>query len=92
MTDNNKNFVNYEQFLDFIIPRTKKRITKKLISKIRQTQPPLVKGITKKCKYDVICSLAKLYECEIQVMKKVQRLITKYHAKTKNKALDLQIA
>ena len=38
MTDNNQSVVSYEQFLDFIIPRTKKKITRRLISKIKQTQ------------------------------------------------------
>ena len=36
MTDNNQSVVSYEQFLDFIIPRTKKKITRRLINKIRQ--------------------------------------------------------
>ena len=65
MTDNNQSCINYEQFLDFIIPRTKKKITKKLIIKIRQNVEPLVNGKTKKSKFDVVCSLAKLFECEI---------------------------
>ena len=71
MTDNNQSVVSYEQFLDFIIPRTKKKITKVLINKIRQTNNPLQNGITKKCKYSSVCTLAKLFECEIQVMKKI---------------------
>ena len=37
MTDNNQSVVSYEQFLDFVIPRTKKKITKGLINKIKQT-------------------------------------------------------
>ena len=73
MTDNNQNCITYEQFLDFIIPRTKKKITKKLILKIKQSVEPLVNGKTRKSNYDAVCSLAKLFECEIQVMKKIQR-------------------
>lgn len=73
MTDNNKSVVSYEQFLDFIIPRTKKKITRRLINKIKQTQMPLNNGKLKKSGYDAVCSLAKLFECEVQVMKKIQR-------------------
>ena len=65
MTDNNQSVISYEQFLDFIIPRTKKKITKKLILKIKQNNEPLVNGKTKRSKYDAVCSLAKLFECEI---------------------------
>lgn len=66
MSDNNQNMISYEQFLDFIIPRTKKRITKRMITKIKQTQQPLGKdGKVKKSNYDAVCSLAKLFECEI---------------------------
>jgi len=46
----------------------------------------------KKCKYDAVCTLAKLFECEVQVMKKIQKQIARYHAKVANKAVDLQIA
>jgi len=65
MTDNNKSVVSYEQFLDFIIPRTKKKITRRLISKIKQTQMPLNQGKLKKSGYDAVCSIAKLFECEV---------------------------
>ena len=47
MTDNNQSFVTYEQFLDFIIPRTKKTITRRLLSKIKQMQAPLRGGKNK---------------------------------------------
>ena len=36
MTDNNHSQISYEAFLDFIIPKTKKKITQKLLVKIRQ--------------------------------------------------------
>jgi len=67
MSDTNQTSTSYEQFLDFVIPRTKKRITKKLILKIKQ-QPPQVTSILSehfKCRYDAICSLARLFECEV---------------------------
>lgn len=73
MTDNNCSVVSYEQFLDFIIPRTKKKISKTLINKIKQTNKALENGQVAKCKYNAICTLAKLFECEIQVMKKIQK-------------------
>ena len=65
MTDNNQSFVSYEQFLDFIIPWTKKKITKKLVNKIKQKNLTLDHGQLKKCKYNAVCTLAKLFECEV---------------------------
>jgi hypothetical protein len=44
MTDNNQSMVSYEQFLDFIMPRTKKKITKTIIAKIKQTRIALENG------------------------------------------------
>jgi len=57
--------------LDFIIPKTKKKITPKLLRKIRQTNEALINGKSRKTKYDAVCSLAKLFECEVGVMKKI---------------------
>lgn len=37
LSDNSRNWINYEQFLDFIIPRSAKKITKRLYGKIKQT-------------------------------------------------------
>lgn len=65
MTDNNHSMVSYEQFLDFIIPKTKKKITKSLVNKIKQTKLVLDHGKITKCKYNAVCTLAKLFECEI---------------------------
>lgn len=65
MTDNNSTKVSYEQYLDFIIPRTKKRITQSLVNKIRQTEPVLNKGRNESVNYDAVCVLGKLFECEI---------------------------
>ena len=92
MTDNNQSQINYEQFLDFIIPKTKKRITKKLLTKISKVQEPLVRGKAQKVKYDAVCSLAKLFECEVQVMKKIQKQIVRFHQRSADRQLDLQIA
>jgi len=75
MTDNNHSEVSYEQFLDFIMPRTKRRITKAMVNKIKQSQLVLDHGKIVKCKYNAVCTLAKLFECEIQVMKKIQKQI-----------------
>ena len=92
MTDNSKTNVSYEQFLNFIIPRTKKSITPVLISKIKQTDLPLENGRPAKCNYDAICALGKLFECEVQIMKKIQRQIAKFQGRNSEKTLDLQIA
>lgn len=45
--------------------------------------------------YDIFCTLAKLLECEIEIKKKVQRQIQKFHAKIvaeESGKSDLQIA
>jgi len=34
MTDHSSTKVSYEQFLDFTLPKTKKKITQKLVNKI----------------------------------------------------------
>lgn len=65
MTDNNSTKVTYEQYLDFIIPRTKKKITQTLVNKIKQVDLPLKNGKNSKVNYDAICVLGKLFECEI---------------------------
>lgn len=70
MTDNNKTNVSYEQFLNFIIPRTKKAITPSLITKIKQTEFSFEKT-RPRSNYDAVCAFAKLIECEVQVMKKI---------------------
>jgi len=56
--------------LDFILPRSKKP-SLKLIAKIKQKEIPLIGGRYAKCSYDAMCALGKLFECEIQVMKKI---------------------
>ena len=37
LSENGRNFVTYEQFLEFILPRSTKKITKRLYGKIKQT-------------------------------------------------------
>jgi Ca2+-binding EF-hand superfamily protein len=92
MVDNNHSEVSYEQFLEFILPRTKK-MTKGLVNKIRQTKLVLDRGKLAKCKYNAVCTLAKLFECEVQVMKQIQKLIAKYNVKQHgDRQLDLQVA
>lgn len=64
-----------------------------MVNKIRQVRKPLANGQVAKCKYNAVCTLAKLFECEIQVMKKIQRQITKFHSRQKtDQQIDLQIA
>ena len=72
MTDNNSTHVSYEHFLNFVVPRTKKKLTAGLIAKIKQTETPLIGGrVLGPQNYDAMCSLAKLFECEVQIMKKI---------------------
>lgn len=73
-----------------MLPKSKK-VTTKLIRKIKQTEVPLEGGKPIPCAYDAIVALGKLFECEIQVMKKIQRQIAKYQARSVGKTLDLQI-
>ena len=37
LSENGRSWVNYEEFLDFIIPRSTKKVTKRLYGKIKQT-------------------------------------------------------
>jgi hypothetical protein len=42
-----------------------------MVKKIRKMPIPLVKGQIAPCSYEAKCALGKLFECEIQVMKKI---------------------
>jgi hypothetical protein len=94
MSDTHKTEVSYEQFLDFVIPRTKKKITKRLITKIKQQPMELCNNPQYKCKYDSVCTLAKLFECEIQIMKKIQKQVARFYTirANFNKDTELQIS
>ena len=92
MTDNNSTSASYEQFLNFVIPRTKKKITKQLVSKIRQIDQPIQESQSNKYDYDAVCAVAKLLECEISLLRKIQRQIQKFSSKIPaSQAVDLQI-
>ena len=71
MTDNNSTQASYEQYLNFVIPRTKKKITSKLVNKIKQIEQPISANPNNRANYDAVCALAKLFECEISVLKKI---------------------
>jgi hypothetical protein len=71
----NSSFLN--RFIDFIIPQSKKKVSTRLLKKIKRKDLHEIK----KCTYDIMCTLAKLLECEIQIKKKVQRQIQKFHAR-----------
>ena len=53
--------IPYESFIDFIIPHTNKKVTTRLLKKIRRKD---IQDI-KRCSYDIFCTFAKLLECEI---------------------------
>ena len=90
MTDNNSTSASYEQFLNFVIPRTKKKITKQLVSKIRQIDQPIQESQSNKYDYDAVCAVAKLLECEISLLRKIQRQIQKFSSKIPaSQAVDL---
>jgi len=61
--------IPYESFIDFIIPHSSKKVTTRLLKKIRRKDMHDIK----KCPYDIFCTFAKLLECEITIKKKVQR-------------------
>lgn len=81
MTDNNSTSVCYEQFLEFIVPRSKKKITSQYVSKMKQSQSTATS-------YDSMLGFAKLCECEIDMMLKVQKKLAKFKS---SEALDLQM-
>lgn len=65
----NKKAVPFEQFIDFVIPQSNKKISTRLLNKIKRKDV----GYIKKQGYDIFCTLAKLLECEVEIKKKVQR-------------------
>ena len=73
----NKKVVLYEQFLDFILPHGSKKVSGRLLRKVKRKE----KWDIKKQPYEVFCTFAKLVEVEIEIKKKVQRQIQKFHAR-----------
>jgi hypothetical protein len=89
--ENNMKAIPYESFIDFIIPQSKKKVSTRLLKKIKRKEVYEIK----KCGYDVMCTLAKLFECEIEIKRKIQRQIQKFHARIVGADFgkgDLQIA
>mmetsp|Transcript_19454 Transcript_19454/g.29914 ORF Transcript_19454/g.29914 Transcript_19454/m.29914 type:complete len:161 (-) Transcript_19454:1217-1699(-) len=83
--------IPYEPFIDFIIPQSSKKVTTGLLRKIKRKQIHEIKN----CGYDIVCTFAKLLECEITIKRKVQRQIQKFHSRIIGSDFgkgDLQIA
>ena len=53
--------VPYESFIDFIIPQSSKKVTTRLLKKIKRKEVHDIKKVG----YDIYCILGKLFECEI---------------------------
>lgn len=67
--------------MEFIVPKTKKKITQSFVDKIKQ-------GDSKTTSYNAVLGLAKLFESEIEMMAKIKKQLLKFKSK---EALDLQI-
>jgi hypothetical protein len=63
----NKKTVPYEQFLDFILPQSSKKVSGRLLKKIKRKETHSIK----KQAYEIYCTFAKLLEVEIEIKKKV---------------------
>ena len=59
--------IPYERFIDFIIPQSNKKVTTRLLRKIKRKE---LYGI-RKPGYDIMCTFAKLLECEITIKRRV---------------------
>ena len=69
--EKNQKAIPYEAFIDFLIPQTNKKVSTRLLKKIKRKDIYDIKQSS----YDIYCALAKLLECEVQIKKKVQRQI-----------------
>ena len=67
INDENQKSIPYESFIDFVLPQSGKKITARLLKKIKRKEPHEIK----KCSYEMVCTLAKLFECEIAIKRKV---------------------
>lgn len=64
-------------FIDYVIPQQHKKVTGRLLSKIKRKDPRDIN----KCSPETMCSFAKLCECETMIKRKIIRLIQKFHAR-----------
>eukprot|EP00347_Sterkiella_histriomuscorum_P020366 403338084 len=80
----NSGTVQYEDFLSFILPRTKKKFSKNILKKVRKHLNP-----SSQKSYDAICSIGRLFEKEVEILRLIQAQIKKYQRKYKN---ELQIS
>lgn len=66
---NNQNMkvIPYEQFIDFVIPQSSKKVSNKLLKKVKRKDLEYIN----RPGYDIFCTLAKLLECEIEIKKKI---------------------
>ncbi|CDW87998.1 ras-related protein rab-4b-like [Stylonychia lemnae] len=81
-TQNNKKLL-YEDFLSFILPRTKKKFSRSILRKVKKHEK-----LTQKKSYDSICSIGRLLEKEIEILRLISQSIKRYQRKNK---CDLQI-
>ena len=65
------------RIIDFVIPQHRKKITGKLLNKIKKKDVYDLK----KPSLEIMCSFAKLVECEIIIKRRIVRLIQKFHAR-----------
>lgn len=60
-----------------MIPQHRKKVTGRLLNKIKKKDTYDLK----KCSLEIMCSFAKLIECEIIIKRRIVRLIQKFHAR-----------
>jgi hypothetical protein len=63
--------LTYEAFINFILPRSKKGLSSRLIKVTKQSDPKYHPV----CSYEVICTFAKLLEIEIQMKNKINNIL-----------------
>jgi hypothetical protein len=81
MDKHSQGAVAYEEFLDFILPRTKKRFSQAFVKKVtkkRCAAADISAGMSRfDVSYDAICSLCRLFEKEVELFRMVSKLIKK---------------
>jgi hypothetical protein len=63
---------NSFSFIMSILPKTKKKFSSQLVKKLKQTQ------YTEPCSYECICTIAKMWEKEVEIMRLIQRQVSRF--------------
>jgi len=63
----------YFRFLTFILPKTKKKFSRSILRKVKRHEK-----VSSKKSYDSICSIGRLLEKEIEILRLLSQSIKKY--------------